>query len=309
MGAPCHRQHSLMKIVLAVQSVKPHETRAAWEPLVADLARKAGLGIGVMTASQSDTVQALASGEADLVWLSSSAAIDAVIDADAEVIALYYNINGANGYKSVIAARADSGIQSLDEALAPCKYNYAGGAPTSTSGYVLPQHFLFTPRKTTADLLFKSVASDGHFPNLAALWARKVDVIVNNTTDLAVFQARTPGAQEGIVTLWESPLVPNDVLMVRRDMQPAHRQRLAGLFMAYGETPGERELFAKASGISHFVPADNLLLDAVSGFKFATERALIEKNTALDAGQQTLQHCALDQRVRKFNAAVKRLRA
>ena len=297
-----------MAIAFKVQSATPPETRAAWQPLVEDLNRKAQLDIAVTAASQADTLGALASGNADLVWLSSSVAIDAVVDAGAQVFALYYNVNGANGYKSVIATRADSGIRALEEALTPGKWRCAGGARGSTSGYVLPQHFLFAPRSTTAETLFKSFATGGHFPNLEALWARQVDVIVCSGTDLAVFSVRTPGAREGLVTLWESPLVPNDVLMVRGGMPPALRQRLADLFLSYGKTQAEKDLFAAASGISHFVAADNRVLEPVSGFKFAGERALIEQNAALDAGQKVLRLGALEQRAKKFIAAAQGLR-
>lgn len=292
------------KIVLAVQSAKPEDTRAAWQPLVEDLGKVIGVPIQLMAASQSDTVAALATGSADVVWLSSSAAVDAAIDAKAKAFALYYNVNGTNGYKAVIATLADSGIKTLDEALTPGKYRYAAGAATSTSGYVLPQHFLFAPRKTTAEALFKSVQTGGHVPNLDALWAKQVDVIVNNSTDLAVFQARTPGAAAKIVTLWESPLVPNDVLMTRADM-PAHTQKiLADLFLGYGKTPEQKELFRQASGIAYFVPADNSLLEPVSGFKFATERTQIERNAALNAEQKIEAVRRLDLRVEQFKQSL-----
>ena len=275
------------KIVLAVQSAKADDTRAAWQPLVDDLGKQLGVPIELMTVGQAETVAALANGQADVVWLSSSMAVDAVVDANAKAFALYYNVNGTNGYKAVIATRADSGIKTLGEALTPGKYRYAAGAKTSTSGYVLPQHFLFTPRNTTAEALFKSVQVGGHFPNLDALWAKQVDVIINNTTDLEVFKARTPGAATGIVTLWESPLVPNDVLMTRSDMPAATQKMLSDLFLNYGKTPQQKELFRKASGISNFVPADNKLLEPVSGFKFATERAQIEGNTSLSSEQKS----------------------
>lgn len=296
------------KLVLAVQSAKPEDTRAAWQPLVADLSKQLGVPVELMTVGQAETVAALAAGKADLVWLSSSMAVDAVVDAKAKAFALYFNVNGTNGYKAVVATRADSGIKTLDEALTPGKYRYATGAKTSTSGYVLPQHFLFTPRKTTAEALFKSVQVGGHFPNLDALWAKQVDVIINNSTDLAVFQARTPGAATGIVTLWESPLVPNDVLMTRSDMPPTTQKMLTDLFLNYGKTPEQKELFRKASGISHFVPANNLLLEPVSGFKFATERAQVESNASLSADQKAAAISRLNQRAAQFTQSLQGLR-
>ena len=292
------------KLVFAVQATKPDDTRVAWQPLVDDLGKQLGLPIELRALGQAETVDALASGQADVVWLSSSMAVDAVVDAKAKAFALYFNVNGTNGYKSVIATRADSGIKTLDEALTPGKYRYAAGAKTSTSGYVLPQYFLFEPRKTTAEALFKSVQVGGHFPNLDALWGKQVDVIINNTTDLAVFQARTPGAAAGIVTLWESPLVPNDVLMTRSDMPAATQKLLADLFLSYGKTPEQKELFRKASGILNFVPADNKLLGPVSGFKFATERAQIQSNTNLNAEQKSAAIARVNSRDEQFKKSL-----
>jgi phosphonate transport system substrate-binding protein len=293
------------KLVMGVQATKPDETRAAWLPLVQDIGRKYGMATELVTASQTDTVNALRDGKVDVVWLSSSAAIDAVIDANAEAFALYYNVNGTNGYKGLVVTRADSGIASLDQALTPGKYRYASGAKTSTSGYVLPQHFLFNQRNTTPEKLFKNVIYGGHFPNLDALWAKQVDVAVNNSTDLAVFQSRTVGAKDGIRILWESPLVPNDVLMVRKDAPESVKATLKDIFSSYGKTASdERELLKRASGIERFVPTTNRLLEPVSEFKFATERAGVQTNAALSASDKSAQLARMDQRAGVFKAAL-----
>jgi phosphonate transport system substrate-binding protein len=293
------------KLVVGVQAAKPDETRTAWLPLVQDIGRKFGIATELVTASQADTVHALRDGKVDVVWLSSNVAIDAVIDASAEAFALYYNVNGTNGYKGLVVTRADSGITSLDQALAAGKYRYASGAKASTSGYVLPQHFLFNQRNTTPEKLFKTVIYGGHFPNLDALWAKQVDIAVNNSTDLAVFQSRTPGTKEDIRVLWESPLVPNDVLMVRKDAPESVKAALKDIFFNYGKTASdERELLKRASGIDRFVPTDNRLLQPVSEFKFATERAAVQANPALSASDKSAQLARIDQRAGVFKAAL-----
>jgi phosphonate transport system substrate-binding protein len=293
------------KLVIGVQATKPDDTRAAWLPLVQDIGKKYGIATELVTASQTDTVNALREGKVDVVWLSSNVAIDAVVDANAEAFALYYNVNGTNGYKGLVVTRADSGITSLDQALTAGKYRYASGAQTSTSGYVLPQHFLFNQRNTTPEKLFKTVIYGGHFPNLDALWAKQVDIAVNNSTDLAVFQGRTPGAKEGIRVLWESPLVPNDVLMVRKDAPESVKALLKNIFFSYGKTANhERELLKRASGIDRFVPTDNRLLAPVSEFKFATERAAVQANPALSASDKAAQSARMDQRAGVFKAAL-----
>jgi phosphonate transport system substrate-binding protein len=295
----------LSKIVIGVQAAKPDETRAAWLPLVQDIGKKNNIATELVTASQSEIVAALRDGKIDVAWLSSSTAIDAVIDAKAQAFALYYNVNGTNGYKGVIITRADSGIASLEQALTPGRYTYAGGAKTSTSGYVLPQALLFSKRNTTPEQLFKSVTIGGHFPNLEALWTKKVDVAVNNSTDLAVFQERNAEAKTGIRVLWESPLVPNDVLMYRASTPDAHKATLQSIFLNYAKTDAaEKELFRKASGIRNFIATDNKLLDPVTEFKFGAERAAIEGNSALSASDKAAQLARIQQRVEAFKKAL-----
>jgi phosphonate transport system substrate-binding protein len=295
----------LSKMVIGVQAAKPDETRSAWLPLVQDIGKKNNITTELVTASQAEIVAALRDGKIDVAWLSSSTAIDAVVDANAQAFALYFNVNGTNGYKGVIITRSDSGITTLDQAFAPGKYSYAGGPKTSTSGYVLPQALLFSKRNTTPDQLFKSVTLGGHFPNLDLLWGKKVDIAVNNTTDLAVFQERNPEAKTGIRVLWESPLVPNDVLMTRATTPTAHKAKMQAIFLDYAKTDAaEKELFCKASGIRNFIPADNKLLDPVTEFKFGAERAAIEGNTALSAADKAAQLARIDQRLQVFKKSL-----
>jgi phosphonate transport system substrate-binding protein len=295
----------LAKMVIGVQAAKPDETRAAWLPLVQDLGKKNNIATELVTASQAEIVAALRDGKIDVAWLSSSTAIDAVVDAQAQAFALYFNVNGTNGYKGVIITRSDSGITSLEQAFTPGRYTYAGGAKTSTSGYVLPQALLFSKRNTTPEQLFKSVTVGGHFPNLDALWGKKVDVAVNNSTDLAVFQERNPEAKAGIRVLWESPLVPNDVLMYRASTPSAHKAAMQAIFLNYAKTDAaEKELFRKASGIRNFVAADNKLLDPVTEFKFGAERAAIEGNAALSAADRASQLARVQQRAEAFKKSL-----
>jgi phosphonate transport system substrate-binding protein len=312
MAAGCGAQStaSLQKLALAVQAAKPDETRSAWLPLVDDMGKKLGVPATLIAASQADVVAALRSGQADVVWLSSSAAIDAVTQAGGEAFALYYNVNGNGdaiaGYKGILVTRSDSGITTLEQALAPGKYSYASGAKTSTSGYVLPQHFLFNERKTTPEALFKSVIYGSHFDNLAALWAGKVDVAVNNTTDTAVFQnTREPAAKDQLRVLWESPLVPNDVLMFRGDAPETVKTALKTFFLnTYGQTDTEKALYRQASGIRNFVPTDNRLLQPVSEFKFATERAGIQANAKLSDSEKANALQKLDAQVDAFKRSL-----
>ena len=119
---------------------------------------------------------------------------------------------------------------------------------------------------------------------------------VNNSTGLAVFQARTPGVKKGIRVLWESPLVPKDVLMVRKDAPEAVKALVKAIFSNYGKNfEAEREQLKKASGIAHFVPATNQLLEPVSEFKFATERAGVQASPA-PADEKAKQLVRIDER-------------
>lgn len=149
------------KFVLAVQSAKAD-----------DLGKQIRIPIALMTVGQAETVAALANSKTEVVWFSNGVAVNTVVDANTKAFALHFNFNGTKGYRSVILTNVDKIVKTLDEALTPGKHRYAAGTKTSTLGYVLPQHFLFTPRKNTAEAMFKSVDVHGHFSNLNVLWAK-----------------------------------------------------------------------------------------------------------------------------------------
>ena len=282
-------------LTLGVQSSKPAQTYEVWLPLVEDMSKKWNRPIRLQTASQSEVVKGLKEGTIDVAWLSSSAAVDAVAQAQAEVFARYTNVNGSDGYQAILLTRKDTGIHTVEAALTPGKYRYGSGPKTSTSGYVLPQYFLFSPRQTTPEATFKSVSYGGHFDNLEALWAKKLDVIINNSTDTAVFERRTPGSAENLVVLWSSITVPNDVLMARKGLGTEQIQQMK-VFVTekYGQTEDEQKYYQQASGILRFTPADNRLLIPVSELKFGTDREAIEQNAQLSSSEKAIQRERLE---------------
>jgi phosphonate transport system substrate-binding protein len=299
----------MSRLVVGVQSTKVDETRAAWAPLVQDLGRVLAVPSEVLAAPQAEVVKALQERRIDVAWLSSSVAIDAVVDSQAEVFAVYRHLNGSEGYRSVLVVRRDSGMATLEEALAPGKYRYASGPATSTSGYLLPQHFLFGPRGTTAEAAFKTVQYGGHFPNLDALWSGAVDVAINNSTDLAAFRARQPASASGLAVLWESPMVPNDVLLVRPGLSAAAKRHIREAVLAYGlDSQQQRDLLRQASSIAAFVSADARLLAPVASFKFATERAVVVKDARLTPAEQSARLLDVARREDAFNRAVASIR-
>ena len=79
---------------------------------------------------------------------------------------------------------------------------------------------------------------------------------------------------------------------------------MSDLFLNYGKTPQQKELFRKASGIANFIPTDNHVLEPVSGFKFATERGQIEGNAALTHEQKAIAIKRIDARAERFKQAV-----
>lgn len=94
------------KLAIGVQTTRPEEFPAAWHPLMMDLSRKLGVAVELVTASPTETAQALAWGKVDVVCLGSSAAIDAAMDANARTFALCPNVEGVRE-RYVLMARAD----------------------------------------------------------------------------------------------------------------------------------------------------------------------------------------------------------
>lgn len=190
-------------------------------------------------------IQGLLGGTLDVAGLGASG-FAAVYLQDPEAVEPFLTTvqtDGATGYYSVMLARKDSGIATLEDAKGK-KLGYAD--PDSTSGYLIPKVTLpdalggVDPEEYFSDVSFNG----GHENNVLALLDGKIDVGVTWASGVGEFaEGYTSGNvrsmvdkgmldMEDVVQIWQSPLIPNGPMVMRKDLPQAMKDKIIAFYSA-----------------------------------------------------------------------------
>jgi phosphonate transport system substrate-binding protein len=254
-------------------------------------------------------IEAMRFKQTDLGWFTNQSGLEAVRRANGEVFARSVNPTGPDGYEAVILVKKGSGL-TLDKILA-CDRTLAFGMgdPKSTSGTLAPMTYLFAPRKIEPAACFKTVRSANHETNLFSVAGGLLDAATNNTASmdrLKLLDTDTARRTlQSVEIVWRSPRIPEDPLVVRKDLDPALRKQITGFMFAYGlgdtpEAARQRAILEKIQ-TKPFVPADNSHLIPVREMEATGQ--LIEARNRKDAAGIQKAEAALAQIAKERAAA------
>jgi phosphonate transport system substrate-binding protein len=239
-----------------------------WQPLIDDMGKATGLTIKPFYATNyAALVEAMRFKQTQVGWFSALPALEAVRRADGEVIGRILTNGSSGSYQSVLITRKDSGI-TLDDVLKCGKrYTFGIGDPKSTSGTLAPQAYIFTPRNIEPGDCFKTVRSASHQSNFLSVANGLVDVATNNTVGMVFYTRENPAAAAKVKVIWTSPDLPESSILVRKDLDPAIKEKIRAFFLSYGQAPGaegdhQRQIL-KVLTYTGFQSADNSYLDPV----------------------------------------------
>jgi phosphonate transport system substrate-binding protein len=239
-----------------------------WQPLLDDLSKQTGVKVKPYFATNyTSLVEAMRFGQVQMGWFSARPALEAVNRANAEVLGRVVDPGGDATYKSVVIVRKGSGI-TLDELL-KCnkKRSFGIGDAESTSGTLAPLTYLFTPNGIEPAKCFKTVRSASHQANFFAVANGVLDASTNNTVGLLFYRRENPELADKIETIWTSPPLPESSILVRKDLDPALKEKIRQFFLTYGTGTGpeadrQRQVLQKLA-YGGFRPADDTYLDPV----------------------------------------------
>jgi phosphonate transport system substrate-binding protein len=268
-----------------------------WQPLIDDMQKATGLKIKPFFATNySSLVEAMRFKQVQVGWYSALPALEAVNRADGEVLGRVVDGGGNGVYRAVLIARKGSGV-TLDKVLKCGKrYNFGIGDPNSTSGTLAPMAYLFTPRGIEPADCFKTVRSASHQANMFAVAQGLVDVATNNTVGVVFAHRENPAMADKIDVIWTSPDLPESSIVVRKDLDPAIKEKLRAFFLSYGAAPGaegerQRKILA-ALAYGGFQPVDDHYLDPVR--RMQASQALSQAKRKGDAAKIAEAQKALD---------------
>lgn len=279
-GAPAEVRFS----ILSTENVQTSDR--FWKPVLADMEKATGLKVRPFYQSNyTALIEAMRFKQTDVGWFSNQSGLEAVRRGGGEVFARTTDPSGVDGYKSVIIVKAGSPLTLDDVLRCDRTLDFGIGDAKSTSGTLAPMTYLFAPRGIDPAKCFKSVRAANHQANLFAVSRGVLDVATNNTTGMRLNYERGDAKAGEVRVIWESPTLPEDPIIYRKDLDPAVKEKLRQFFLTYGQGDSAQAKRQRANlvalSIGGFKPADDTHLLPVREME-ATE-ALLTAQTGGDA--------------------------
>ena len=262
--------------------------RPLWQPLLDDMSQQIGVPVKPFFATNyTSLIEAMRFGQVQVGWFSALPALEAVRRADGQVLGRVIDSGGADSYTSVLIVKKGSGI-TLDQVMKCDKtLNFGIGDAKSTSGTLAPMTYLFTPRGIEPTDCFKAVRSASHQTNVNSVVAGQLDVATNNSVGLLFARRDNPRVGNGVEVIWNSPPLPESSIVVKRDMDPALKEKIRQFFLTYGvgddaKAEAQRKVLV---GLAYggFRPADDSYLDPIR--EMEASEALADAKRSGDAAR------------------------
>jgi len=233
------------------------EITRRWGPILAQLEKDLGVKVKAVTATDyRGTIEALKFKKAELGHLGPKSYVEASTNnyANVEPIAQLQLANGSLGYRSCLIVHSDSEVFTPEDMAGK---TFAFNDPNSTSGYLVPSAFFMMDMGVDPKKYFSKVTFSGsHEASILAVANKKVDIAATNMPDLSQLTRENKVPRGGLRVIWVSKLIPNDPIVVRKDMPASLRSAIAeSLTTMRARNPEAfKEIGAWVGG---FVPADD----------------------------------------------------
>jgi phosphonate transport system substrate-binding protein len=273
--------------------------RDRWEPLFRDMEKKTGLTVKAFYAPDyAGVVEAMRFNKVQVAWYGNKAAIDAVDRSGGEVFAQVKKADGSLGYSSLLITQKDSPYNNLNDVLKNSKtINFGIGDPGSTSGFLVPSYYVFALNKVDSRTAFKTIRNASHGANIQAVLAKQLDVATNNTEEIEKLEATKPEVAKELKVIWKSPLIPNDPLVWRKDLDAGVKAKLKGFLLAYGQTDADKAVLKNIYNYSGFKESTNEQLVPIRQLELFKDRRKVENDEQYSAEEKAQRMAEIDKKL------------
>ena len=233
------------------------EITRRWGPILAQLEKDLGIKVKSVTGTDyRSTIEALKFKKAEIGHLGPKSYVEASNNnyANVEPIAQLQLANGSLGYRSCLIVHADSDLFSPEDMAGK---TFAFNDPNSTSGYLVPSAFFMTEMGVDPKKYFSKVTFSGsHEASILAVANKKAEIASTNLPDLQQLTREGKVPRGALRVIWVSKLIPNDPIVVRKDMPASLRSAITeSLTTMKARHP---EAFKDIGAwVGNFVPADD----------------------------------------------------
>ena len=254
------------------------EITRRWSPILAQLEKDLGIRVKYTVATDyRGTIEALKFKKAEVGWLGPKAYIEASTNnyANVEPVAQIRNQNGSLGYRSCLIAHSESDIFTPEDLAGK---TFAFNDPNSTSGYLVPMTFFLNELGVDVKKHFAKVTFSGsHEASILAVANKKVDVASTNLPDMQQLTREGKVTRGGLRVIWVSKLIPNDPIVVRKDLPPSLKTAIEESLVSMKERAPEAFANAGAFFGGGFVQADDAKYQIVREMNEAAKKLAAQK--------------------------------
>src|SRR5215467_14555935 len=253
------------------------EITRRWAPVIAQLEKDLNVKIKPATATDyRGTIEALKFKKAEIGHLGPKSYVEAATNnyANVEPVAQLRLGNGSLGYRSCLIVHAESDMFSPEDMSGK---TFAFNDPNSTSGYLVPSMFFMSelgidPRKYFSKVTF----SGSHEASILAVANKKVEVASTNLPDLQQLTRENKVPRGGLRVIWVSKLIPNDPIVVRKDLPPSLKSAIQeSLVSMKAKNP---DAFKEIGAwLGNFVPADDAKYNVIRELNETAKRLKAQK--------------------------------
>jgi phosphonate transport system substrate-binding protein len=253
------------------------EITRRWGPILAQLEKDLGIKVKPVTATDyRGTIEALKFKKAEIGHLGPKSYVEASTNnyANVEPIAQLQLANGSLGYRSCLIVHADSDMFSPEDIAGK---TFAFNDPNSTSGYLVPSAFFMTEMNVDPKKFLSKVTFSGsHEASILAVANKKAEVASTNLPDLQQLTRENKVPRNALRVIWVSKLIPNDPIVVRKDMPPSLRSAITeSLTTMKARNP---EAFKEIGAwVGNFVPADDAKYQVIRDLNDVAKKLAAQK--------------------------------
>lgn len=249
--------------------------REIWTPFLDDMSAKMGVEVKPFFATDyAGIIQAMRFDKVDVAWFGNKSAMEAVDRAGGEIFAQTVDVTGNPGYWSLLITHVDNThINSVEDVLANAQdLTFGNGDPNSTSGFLVPSYYVWAQNNVDPNEIFKRTLNSNHEANALSVATQKVDIATNNTENMSRILEKFPEAHEQIKVLWQSPLIPSDPIVWRKNLASETKSAVYDFIINYGQSGDATELANLENlGWAPFRPSSDLQLLPIRQLVLYTE--------------------------------------
>jgi phosphonate transport system substrate-binding protein len=237
-GALSHAQQ-VFRVTTIPEEAATEQVRK-FTPLAAYLERRLGMKVEFTPVTDYPAaVEALVNKRVDLVWFGGFTHVQAQLRSGGKIVPIAQREEDTK-FQSVFIAKTDSGIKTLADLKGK---QVSFGSASSTSGHLMPRHFLLqasiTPEKD-----FRRVAYSGaHDATIASVVSGRVDAAALDITVWRKFVSDNKVDTKAVDVFYTTPTFFNYNWSMHTDSPAELRQRVQrALLELDGSTPEGREI-------------------------------------------------------------------